>query len=124
MPARIQETLIGFGKGKQADIATANLVANVWRMNKLNAALANPKLNTEDDAAEIGKGHEFATQVFKTSWDVTGQIEKYCGSDILAWVMAFGLGKVVKSGGAPNFTYTCTPLNPPTDGIELPYFSF
>lgn len=124
MPARIQETLIGFGKGKQTDIATANLVANVWRMNKLNAALANQKLNTEDDAAEIGKGHEFATQVFKTSWDVTGQIEKYCSSDFLAWVMAFGLGKVVKSGSSPNFTYTCTPLNTSTDGIELPYFSF
>ena len=28
------------------------------------------------------------------------------------WAMAFGLGKVTKTGTAPNFTYTCTPLNP------------
>ena len=124
MSANIREILIGFGKGKQTDIATANLVANIWQLKKLNAALANPKLNTESDAEEFGKGHEFATQVFKTSWDITGAIEKYLSSDIAAWAMAFGLGKVVKSGSTPNFTYTCTPLNPTADGIELPYFSF
>src|SRR5579885_2659376 len=39
--------------------------------------------------------------------------------------MAFGLAKVVKSGTAPNFTYTCTPLFPANgDAAELPYFSF
>jgi hypothetical protein len=124
MPANIREVLIGFGKGKQADIATANILATIWQLKKLNAALANPKLNTENDAEEFGKGHEFATEVFKTSWDVAGTIEKYMSSDIAAWAMAFGLGKVVKSGTTPNFTYTCTPLNPTTDGIELPYFSF
>ena len=77
------------------------------------------------DAEEFGKGHEFATQTFKTSWDVSGTIEKYLGSDIAAWTMAFGLGKAVKSGEAPNFVYTCTPLFPAAgDAAELPYFSF
>jgi hypothetical protein len=39
--------------------------------------------------------------------------------------MAFGLGKVVKTGTAPSFTYTCTPLNPAAgDAAELPFFSF
>ena len=122
---RMQEVLIGFGKGKQTDIATANLVANVWQLRKLNAALANPKLNTENDAEEFGKGHEFATTTFKTSWDIAGQIEKYLSAEIAAWAMAFGLGKVVKSGTTPNFTYTCTPLFPANgDATELPYFSF
>jgi hypothetical protein len=122
---RLQEVLIGFGKGKQTDIATANLVANVWQLKKLNAALANPKLNTEDDSQEYGKGHEFATTLFKTSWDAPGTIEKYLGAEIAAWAMAFGLGKVVKSGTSPNFTYTCTPLFPANgDAAELPYFSF
>ena len=122
---RLQELLIGFGKGKQTDIATANLVANVWQLKKLNAQLANPKLNTENDAEEYGKGHEFPTQTFKTSWDVNGALEKYLGGEIAAWAMAFGLGKVVKSGTTPNFTYTCTPLFPANgDAAELPYFSF
>jgi hypothetical protein len=125
MSVRTQEILIGFGKGKQTDIATANLAASIWQLKKLNAALANPKLNTETDAEEFGKGHEYPTQVFKTSWDVGGSIEKYLSAEIAAWVMAFGLGKVVKSGSTPNFTYTCTPLNPSVgDAVELPYFSF
>jgi hypothetical protein len=125
MSVRLQEILVAFGRTKQADIATPNIQADFWRMSKLNAALANPQLNTENDAEEFGKGHEFATETFKTSWDVSGTIEKYLGSDIAAWAMAFGLGKVVKSGTAPNFTYTCTPLFPANgDAGELPYFSF
>ena len=96
----------------------------MWRMNKLNAALANPKLAVEDDAAEYGKGHEFATTTFKTSWDVTGTLEKYLSAEFGAWAVCFGLGKVVKSGSSPNFTYTCTPLFPSAgDATELPYFS-
>jgi len=123
--ARMQEILICFGKGKQTDIATPNTVGTMWQLRKLNAGLANPKLNTENDAEEYGKGHEFATQSFQTSWDVTGTLEKYLSAEIGAWAMAFGLGKVVKSGTTPNFTYTCTPLVPANgDSAELPYFSF
>jgi hypothetical protein len=122
---RLQEVLIAFGKGKQTDIATAQTASAMWRLRKLNAALANPKLNTENDAAEYGKGHEFATQTFKTSWDVPGTLEKYLSAEMAAWAMAFGLGKVVKSGTTPNFVYTCTPLFPANgDDAELPYFSF
>jgi len=123
MPANIREMLIAFSKNKQADIATANTAAGMWRLNKLNTSFGGPKLNTENDAAELGKGHEFATQVFLTSWDVQGQLEKFCSAEFAAWVMAFGLGKVVKTGTTPNWIYTCTPLDPVTDGIELPYFS-
>ena len=56
---------------------------------------------------------------------VNGTLEKYLGAEIGAWAMAYGLGKVVKSGTTPNFTYTCTPLIPASgDAAELPYFSF
>jgi hypothetical protein len=122
---KLQEVQICFGKGKQTDIATANAAATMWQLRKLNAALANPKLNVENDAEEFGKGHEFPTQTFKTSWDVGGALEKYLSAEIAAWAMAFGLGKVVKSGATPNFTYTCTPLFPANgDAAEPPYFSF
>jgi hypothetical protein len=124
MPANIQEMLIGFGKCKQAALATANTVTGIWRLGKLNADFGGPKLNTENDADELGKGNEFATQLFKTSWDVAGKLEKYASAEFAAWVMAFGLGKVVKTGTTPNWIYTCTPLNPVTDGIELPCFSY
>lgn len=123
MGANIRETLIGFGKKKQTDIATAAIVGDVWRLGKLNAALADVKLNTEDDAEELGKGHEFGTQTFQTSWDITGSIEKYLSAEIGAWAFAFCLGKVVKAGVGP-YVYTITPLSLPTDGNEPPYFSF
>src|SRR5579884_4247490 len=122
---RMQEIQICFGKQKQADIFAPNTGVQMWQLRKLNAALANPKLNTENDAEEFGKGHEFPTQSFQTSWDVNGSLDKYLGAEIGAWAMAFGLGKVVKSGASPNFTYTCTPLFPANgDAAELPYFSF
>ena len=122
--ANTRELLIGFGKQKQTNISTANLVGGIWRLNKLNVQLANPKFITEDDAAELGKGHEFATQTFKSHMDSQGhQLEKYLSSEFAAWLWAFGLGKVVKTGVGP-YTYTCTPLNPVSDGLELPYFSY
>jgi hypothetical protein len=124
MTAKTREILIGFGFAKQTDIVTANTVAGVWSLKKLNTSLANPNLNTENDAPELGKGNEFATQVFRTSWDVAGQIEKYLTSDFAAWAMCFGLGHVVPTGGGGNLIYTCTPLDPVIDGLELPFFSF
>jgi hypothetical protein len=121
---RLQEVLVAFGKGKQTDIATAQAAAVLWRFSKINAALANPKLATENDADEYGKGHEFPTATFKTAWDVGGTIEKYLGAEIGAWAVCFALGKVVKSG-TTNLVYTCTPLIPANgDAAELPYFSY
>ncbi len=122
--ANLRELLIGFGKQKQADIATANTAVQIWRLAKLNRALANPRYITENDADELGKGHEFATTLYKSHL-LSGPhtLEKYLSSQFAAWLWAFGLGKVVKAGTGP-FTYTCTPLNPVTDGLELPYFSY
>lgn len=124
MPANIRETKIGFGYKKQTDLHTANAAADIWSLTKTNATLANISLVTEDDGAELGKGHEFPTQIFPSHYDVRFPIEKYLSSEIAAWVFAFGLGNRVKSGTSPAFTYTCTPQNPVTAGIELPAFSF
>lgn len=124
MPANINEMLIGFGKCKQTDLATANTLTGIWRLGKLNRTFSGPKLNTEDDAAELGKGHEWATAVYKTSWDVGGQIEKYMSAEFAAWCMVFGLGKCVHTGVHPANVYTCTPLDPVADGLSLPSFSY
>lgn len=121
---RLQEVLVCFGKKKQADIATAQAAADMWRFSKINAALANPKLATENDADEYGKGHEFPTATFNTAWDISVALEKYLSAEIGSWAVAFALGKVVKSGAGP-FVYTCTPLIPSAgDAAELPYLSY
>ena len=90
---RLQEVLVCFGKGKQTDIATAQLAAAMWRFNKLNAALANPKLATENDAEEYGKGHEFPIATYKTAWDVGGTLEKYLSAEMAAWAMSLRFGQ-------------------------------
>ena len=108
---RLQEVLVCLRERQAGRHRHGAAVAALWRFSKLNAALANPKLATENDAEEYGKGHEFPTVTYKTAWDVGGTIEKYLGAEIAAWAVAFGLGKVVKSGG-PNYVYTCTPLIP------------
>jgi hypothetical protein len=122
--ALMREIQVGLGKGKQPDIATANLAAACWQLNKLNADMVNPKFITEDNAADYGKGHEFATALFRSHVEVGPfRMEKYLSSEIMAWAAAFGLGNVVKSGAGP-YTYTCTPLVKATAGLELPYFTF
>jgi hypothetical protein len=122
--ANLREIMIGFGKNKQDDIGTANTAAGMWRLDKVNPDFMNPKPVKENNAQDLGKGHEFATQEWLVSWDVQGTIEKYLTAEFAAWVMAYSLGHTVKSGSTPNWIYTCTPLVKATDGDELPYFSY
>ena len=80
----------------------------------------------EDDRAEIGKGHEFPTQLFKSHYNMpTFEISKYASSEFLAWAMSFSLGNVTVSGSGP-YTYIVVPALGATNptGLELPYFSF
>jgi hypothetical protein len=124
MPANIRETKIAFGYKRQSALQTANVVGDLWSLTKTNATLSETNLVVEDDAQDIGKGNEFASQVFLSHWDTAFSMEKYITSEIMAWVGAFGLGNRVKTGTAPVFTYTCTPQDPVAAGIELPAFSF
>lgn len=122
--ANINEMIVGWGFAKQTDLVTANLVGGIWRPGNLNRRPWAQRPVAESDANEIGKGHEFATALFKSHYDPPAHsIEKYVSSEMLAWVLAFGLGKTVVSGAGP-YTYTITPMAPATDGIDLPSFSY
>jgi hypothetical protein len=124
--ANINELLNGWGFGKQTAIGTANSAAAIWRQTNLNAKPWAKVPVNEDDAKEIGKGHEFPTQLFKSHYNMpTYEISKYASSEFLAWVMSFSLGNVVVSGSGP-YDYTIVPALGATNptGLELPYFSF
>jgi hypothetical protein len=120
MPARIQQLILGLGKGKQASISAAG--ATFLRLKKLDTVLTTPKPIFENDAAEIGKGHEFITQTFPSHYEVANRIEKYASAEFVTWACAFGLGNVAQTGSAAPYTYTILPINPGTT-LELPYFS-
>jgi hypothetical protein len=124
MSANIRELSIAFGFRKQADIATANLLAGIWKLKKINAEILNPEFVTEDDSNEIGNANEFPSAVYPSHVNVTGRMEKYASAEMVAWNSAFCLGGVTPTGTTPAFIYTCVPIVPVTGGIELPYFSY
>jgi hypothetical protein len=123
MPVRLQETILAFGKKQQDGIATPNISADLFRLNKVNVELVSATLNTEDDRAELGKGNEFVENVYPVSRDSAFKLEKYLSSQWAAWVFAYGFGGVTPTGVADPYTYTCIPLDP-LEGLELPYFTY
>ena len=120
MAARVQQLILGLGSGKQASISAA--AATFLRFKKLDTSLTTPKPVFENDAAEIGKGHEFITQTFPSHYDVGNRIEKYASAEFVTWGVAYALGNIAQTGSSAPYTYTITPLNPGTT-LELPYFS-
>jgi hypothetical protein len=124
--ANIQELLNGWSYGQQSNITTPNTTA-IWRHTNLNTKPWAQIPVNEDDRAEIGKGHEFPTQTFKSHYNMpTYEISKYASSEFLAWVMSFSLGNVTVAGSSAPYTYTVVPAMGATNptGLELPYFSF
>jgi hypothetical protein len=125
--ANLNELLIGLGFAVQASISTAPTTPGYWRLPNLNKKPWSQKVVNDDDRAEIGKGHEFPTQQWKSHYD-NGMyaVERPASSEILAHALGFGLGSVVVTGSAAPYTYTITPINPATNstGLELPYFQF
>ena len=117
MPTRIQSLKYGLGSKKQASISAlaATPTFNVFRKLDMDVPIAS--FNTETDEDEIGKGHEFITQVFPTAWDFSTRCEKYGSAEFVTWAWAYALGNVSFLTG----TYTITPIDPGTT-LELPYF--
>lgn len=124
--ANTQETLIGVSFKKQSAIGTGvSSTSDFWRIGKTNPALATVDPKTEDDAADIGKGDEFARNSFPLAQDASVPIEGYLTSQKLALVMTFVLGKTTKTTPAAGaFTYTSVMSSPVTDGIEPPLMTY
>jgi len=66
-------------------------------LKKLDTVLTTPKPVFENDAAEIGKGHEFITQTFPSHNEVANRIEKYASAEFVTWAAAFALGNVAQT---------------------------
>lgn len=119
MPARVQQLVLGLGANKQTAIATAG--STFLRFKKLDTTITTPKPVFENDAAEIGKGHEFITQTFPSHYDVANRLEKYASAEFTTWAVAYGLGNASVTGSSAPYTYTIVPIDPGTT-LELPYF--
>lgn len=122
-PARIYELLTCWSFKKQVDIATAQNSAAMWSLAKTDPAMAAFNPVNENDAAWLGKGHEFATRQFPSYNDGSGSIQKYLSSEMGIWASAFGLGSAAITGTGP-YVYTIVPIDPTTGVLEIPYFTY
>ncbi len=123
--ANVRELISCLAFRKQADIATLPGAPNFFTLSRTNDSTASIDPKTEDDALDIGKGNEWANNVFPLNVDVAVPYEKYASSEIFAWLAAFGLGSVVKTTPDTGvLRYTGVPLNPVTGGIELPFTAY
>ena len=120
MSANIRETRLCVGFHKQAALQTPLVAADCVALLKTNPALFNVDLKTENDASWIGKDDEFATKNYLTAWECIGAIDGFLSSEWAVVLAALGLGKVQKDAAGDGFKYTCSPLAPVTDGIEMP----
>jgi len=124
-PANVQETRIAFGYKPQTDVATINLITDMWSLTKVNPALSVVNPINETNALDIGKGNEFPSQVFPSHQDASVAVEKYSSSEFLAWLFCFATGKATKSGTVgTGLTYAAVPNDPAVDCINLPTFTW
>ena len=99
MPARIQQKVLLLSQGKQSAIATLYAGSPGYlQFTQLDSDLATPNFQTESNAPEIGKGHEFATQQFATVFDPAASLDKYGSVEWSTWAWAFALGGVTVAG--------------------------
>lgn len=116
MPANIQELQCAYSKTAQSAIGT--LSSDLIRFNTTSSDIADVQLIAEDDAKEIGKGHEFAEQVFNTAWKASKKVQCYLTAEAFGLFGAFALG----TGNAGTYT----PVDPVLDTvneIELPHMT-
>lgn len=120
MSANIHELLFALGVRQQTDLVTANIAADMICLPTATSDAGDITPITEDDAKDFGKGHAFATTQFVNAWDAQFQPTYFLSSEILAIALAFCLGKAAKATAGSGFAYTCTPLDPVADGIDMP----
>jgi hypothetical protein len=109
----------------QTALQTANVSADYQTIVKTNAGLAKVDYMLDSDAADIGKGSEFAQNAFPVSKSTSMTLERRLTSEWAAHLFQFGFGtaNTVAVGEVTNAElYTCiqTDVN---DGLDVPTFS-
>ena len=123
-PGNIQELKIGFSRTAQTNVNTAE-TTNILAMLKNDTDFFANNLAKEDDAAEIGKSNEFASQTFPTGWTTSGSVTKFTSSEWLAFAASF-CGTSVAAASGSGFTHTMSPESETdfiTVGIEPSYLT-
>jgi hypothetical protein len=116
--ANIRELLACVGFHRQAAVQTALVAADCWTLGQTNEDVGQAVPVNEDDARFLGKGHEFATQQFKSHLVTERNWNGILTSEAFAMLAVFGMSKFSKEAAGTGFKYTCTMSDPVTDGID------
>ena len=73
----------------------------------------------EDDAKFLGKGHEFATQQFKSHLTCERNWNGILTSEAFAILTVFAMSKFSKAAAGTGFKYTSLMSDPVADGIDM-----
>jgi len=129
MPARDIELIVATSFKKQpgtgeedttaAELQTP-LTTGFWVPNISAFNVPIPAFNSEDDSDFYGKGYEWVNQVFPTSLDLTWEWPSFLTSQNWAQAIVFGFGKFTETPAAGMSTYVATPMDAPSDGVNLP----
>lgn len=121
---RIESMQWAYSTKKQSDYDTAVLDADLTQSHPIReVSVGQMTKEIRSDRETIGKGHEFATNVWEVARDVRFSRSFDGSSDILGWLFAFAMGKVTTvqpdSTGAPDtYLHTFTFFDPPTEGTS------
>jgi hypothetical protein len=94
-----------FSLKRQSAYATANPDGDLNQSHPFEGAdFADNAPNMSDNAAQFGKGHEFATRNAILSWDVRFKRTFQATTKMLGWAFAFHGGKIATTslGGSPT----------------------
>lgn len=124
---RIEAMEWAYSTKKQSDYDTAVTDGDLDSAHPIReVSVGQMTKEIRSDRETIGKGHEFATNVWEVARDVRFTRTFDGSSDILGWLFAFAMGKVTTvqpyAGGSPNtYLHTMTLFDPPTEGTsQLP----
>ncbi len=125
MSFNTQNQKLGVAYKAQSTLQTANGASDFWLLSKTSGGFGKMGINWDSDAADIGKGSEFATTLFPITKDVSLSVEKRLSSEFAAWLFQFGFGTantVTAAEGTTGMKYTCKPMDV-CDGLDMPAFS-
>jgi hypothetical protein len=107
------ESIVGlqwaYSNKRQSAYATPNPDVDIDQSHSFEGAdIADHVPNTSDNAALLGKGHEFATRLDLLSWDLRFRRSFRASTKNAGWAFAFHLGDVQTTGigGVPTAAYS------------------
>lgn len=91
---------------RQSAYATAQLDADLTQSHPFEGAdFGEHTPNIVDNAALLGKGHEFATNLYLLSWDARFRRTAFLTSKLAGWAFAFHCGKVTTTPAGAGYQH-------------------